>query len=127
MELYLLENFKTVGGLFTFDAENENGKLYKVSFTPEDFEAYLQLEEGTINIDNPYNNTDWQDHAQSIYNAYAKGHTDYECQVTSQKLIGYNFYNNKTQKNSRIFADYVGNPNTFLKENNFTSYTPIFG
>lgn len=121
-DLFLLNDVKVLGTRIRLTGENEAGKLFSVEFSDEDFAAYFEVDhfEGNKEEEDVI-----RDAAQSIYDAWVMGHTSYEVYVVAQKLKGYQF-KTRCGKFSKVCKSVVGPPNTFMDENDYISYTPIY-
>ena len=125
--LIILNGHAFVGGLLMFTGESEQSETYNVAFSFEDFEAYLGVE----GLQQAYENgetegIDFEDHAQCILEAWQRGGTSYEVQVSLQVLKGFRFQR-KGGGSDLVCAKTIPDPFKFQKKNNYKSFSPVLG
>jgi hypothetical protein len=126
-DLVILNGHAFMGGLLVFTGESQLSKTYNVAFSFEDFEAYLDVE----GLQQAYENgetegIDFEDHAQCIFDAWHRGGTGYEVQVSLQILKKFKF-ERKEGGFHLVCAKRIADPFKFQKKNNYKSFSPVLG
>lgn len=131
MKLYILEGFENYLTSLVFVGEDDNGKTYNIQISEDDFSSYFGEDIELSKVDFEEIDTEFNDAAQEIVDAFTKGHTDYDVVISAQKLKGYRL-TRKSGGFHEIAIEYLvkhyGKIQDFMKkETGYSDFTSIFG